>query len=327
MITFSFPWAFIFLPLPWLIWKFLPPYHQQAPALRFPFFHRLVSAAGTESRLGAVVMRRSTLEMIAAILVWILIVIALAHPQRIGEPLEITKAARDVILAIDISGSMDEGDFLTRDGKRIQRLAAVKRVVGEFISARAGDRVGLIVFGSKAFVQTPFTEDLLTVRELLDDTEVGMAGPNTVIGDAIGLAIRMFEVSEIEQRLLILLSDGADTGSQMSPINAAEIAAQNGVAIYTVGVGDPQGSGEQRVDQTALENIATRASGEFYFAHDEQALTQIYMKIDELTPRKVETLSFRTRQSLSYIPLAIASLLTIITLAGLSFQLPNRKAT
>lgn len=320
MIELVFPWALLLLPAPWLVWRLLPPYRQQVPALRFPFFRRIVSATGAEAREGSVVRRRRALQMTVAILVWALLVVALARPERVGEPVEMTRAARDIILAIDISGSMNETDFVTTEGTRIQRLTAVKRVVGDFVAAREGDRVALIVFGSKAFVQSPFTEDLRTVRDLLQQTEVGMAGPHTVIGDAIGLAIRTFEASEIEQRLLILLSDGADTGSTMTPINAAEIAAANAVAIYTIGVGDPAGSGEQKVDQNALEDIASRAEGRFFFANDEAGLQQIYARIDELTPRKVESLSFRQRHSLSWWPLSLALILILATTAWLHLQ-------
>lgn len=320
MIELVFPWALLLLPAPWLAWRLLPPHRQQLPALRLPFFRRIVDAAGADARAGSLVMRRSSLQMIVAILVWSLLVVALARPERVGEPMEITRAARDIILAIDISGSMDETDFVTTDGARIQRLAAVKRVVDDFVAAREGDRVALIVFGSKAFVQSPFTEDLRTVRELLQQTEVGMAGPHTVIGDAIGLAIRTFEASDIEQRLLILLSDGADTGSTMTPINAAEIAATNKVAIYTIGVGDPAGGGEQKVDQAALEDIAARTDGRFFFANDEAGLQQIYARIDELTPRKVESTSFRQRHSLTWWPLALALLLILATTTWLHLQ-------
>jgi len=250
--------------------------------------------------------------MTVAIIVWILLVTALARPEHVGEPIEVTKAARDVILAIDISGSMDEHDFVSDDGSKIQRLEAVKRVVGEFIETREGDRVALIVFGAKAYVQAPFTEDLRTVRELLEQTAVGMAGPHTVIGDAIGLAIRTFQASDIEQRLLILLSDGADTGSRMSPLNAAEIAAQNGVEIYTIGVGASGTEGRERVNLAALEDIAARANGRYFFSGDERGLAVIYDRIEELTPRKVETLSFRQRQPLGHWPLAAAALLSLL---------------
>ena len=320
MIELAFPWALLLLPAPWLVWRFLPPHREQVPALRFPFFRRIAEAVGTEPRAGSVILRRRRLQMIVALLVWLCLVAAAARPERVGDPIEMEKAARDVVLAIDISGSMDARDFAAGNGDRVQRLEAVKRVVGRFVEARQGDRVALIVFGSRAFVQAPFTEDLQTVRGLLEQTEVGMAGPHTVIGDAIGLAIRTFEASEIEQRLLILLSDGADTGSRMTPVNAAEIAARNGVDIFTIGVGDPAGQGDQRVDLAALEDIAARAQGDFFFADDEAGLAAVYERIDALSPRKVETLSFRPREPLAHWLLGTAVLLALSGLAGLHLR-------
>jgi Ca-activated chloride channel family protein len=222
---------------------------------------------------------------------------------------------------------MDERDFVAGDGSRVQRLEAVKRVVGRFIEARQGDRFALIIFGSKAFVQAPFTEDLRTVRELLEQTEVGMAGPHTVIGDAIGLAIRTFEAREIQQRLLILLSDGADTGSRMSPVNAAEIAARNGVEIFTIGVGDSGAAGEGQVDLAALEDIAGRAGGRFFVADDEAGLASVYDRIDEMAPRQVETLSFRPREPLGHWPLAAAAVLALAAVGWLHLRSMRRAAS
>ncbi len=320
MIELAFPWALLLLPAPWLVWYFVPPYRKRAPALRFPFFYRIAAAVDTKPRPGSVVLQRRRLQMITAILVWALLVVALTRPERVGEPIEIERAGRDVVLAVDISGSMDERDFKAQDNSRVQRLEVVKRVVGRFIEAREGDRVALIIFGTKAFVQAPFTEDLQTVRELLEQTEVGMAGPHTVIGDAIGLAIRTFESSQIQQRLLILLSDGADTGSRMSPINAAEIAAQNSVEIFTIGVGDPEGTGEQRVDRKALEAIAARGNGQFFFADDEAGLGAVYDRIDAMTPRQVETLSFRPREPLGHWPFGAAAILALAALGWLHLQ-------
>jgi Ca-activated chloride channel family protein len=183
----------------------------------------------------------------------------------------------------------------------------VRDVVRSFVAQRDGDRMALIVFGSKAYVQAPLTEDLRTIADLLDRTEVGMAGPHTALGDAIGLAIRTFETSDIDQRLLILLSDGSDTASRMSPINAAEIAAAEDVEIHAIGVGDPDATGEDRVDLAVLQDIAARTGGAYFFASDEEALVEVYDRIDELAPREVETLSFRPRESLAWIPLALAA--------------------
>lgn len=303
MISLGFPWALLLLPLPYLVWKMMPPHREQTPAIRIPFFRRVTDATGVQPYQGAVVLQRTRFQMGAAILCWALCVLALARPERVGEPVQITKAARDVVLAIDISGSMDQRDFFAPGGERQQRLEGVKGVVGEFVTARDGDRLALIVFGTKAYVQAPLTEDLETIAALLSRTEVGMAGPHTALGDAIGLSIRTFEASDIEERLLILLSDGGDTASRMSPVNAAEIARDNGVRIHTIAVGDPEATGEARVDLPTLREIARRTGGETFFANDQEALSGVYDQIAELEPRETETLSYRPRQLLSWLPL------------------------
>ncbi len=325
MLSLALPWALLLLPLPLLVWWFVPPHREQVPALRFPFFRRIVATARAEPGPGAVVLSRSRLQMGAAIAAWCLIVLALAQPERIGKPVEISRSARDVVLAIDISGSMDTRDFKTPDGARKQRLAAVRDVVRTFVRGRDGDRMALIVFGSKAYVQAPLTEDLGTIVDLLDRTEVGMAGPHTALGDAIGLAIRTFEASDIDQRLLILLSDGTDTASRMSPVNAAEIAHDKGVEIFTVAVGDPEAIGEERVDLATLKDVAARTGGQTFFAGDEAALKQVYARIDELAPREVETLSWRPRHSLAHIPLTLAALIGIGTVTALHLGASSRR--
>jgi Ca-activated chloride channel family protein len=317
LISLAFPWVLLALPLPWIVWRFVPPYREKVPAVRFPFFRQIVSAMDMTPGAGSVVLARSRFQMAIAVLIWCLMVLGLAAPERVGEPIEITKAARDIVLAIDISGSMDEVDFLTPDGSRIQRFAAVQGVVRSFVEARDGDRMALIVFGSQVYLQSPLTEDLATIVELLEETEVGMAGPQTVLGDAMGLSIRTFEASEIEQRLLILLSDGADTASRMSPVNAAEIAKSKGVEIFTIAVGDPNASGENRVDVQTLKDIANRTGGSYFFAGDLAALEQVYERIDELTPRVVETLSYRQRQSLNHLPLGLAALMGLLAVSFL----------
>lgn len=326
MISLAAPYALLVLPLPWLVWRMAPPRTERVSALRFPFFRQIVAAVGIRPAPGAVVLQRSRLQLFAACLFWVLLILALARPERLGTPIEITKSARDVVLAIDISGSMDIVDFAREDGSRLQRLAAVKEVVEQFVAERDGDRVGLIVFGTRAFVQAPLTEDLSTVRELINQTEVGMAGPHTAVGDAIGLAIRTFEVSNIDQRLLILLSDGADTGSRMSPVNAAEIAASQGVEIHTIAVGDPRADGENRVDTRALADIAQRADGSTFFASDYLGLTEVYRRIDEMTPRLVEELSYRPRRPLAALCLGLAACTGLLCLLLLTIGRYRRGA-
>lgn len=326
MITLAHPWFLLLLPLPWLVWRFLPPHREEVTAIRAPFFRQLTEAAGTTPQAGATVLHRSRVQMIAALLVWTLIVIGLAQPQRLGDPIVIEKSARDVVLALDISGSMDQRDFIGENGQRMQRLDAVRDVLKTFIAERDGDRMALIVFGTRAFVQAPFTEDLQSLDGFLDQTQVGMAGPNTAIGDAIGLAIRMFDSSDVEERLIILLSDGADTNSRVSPVNAAEIAADKGVVIQTIGVGDPEGAGEDRVDLAALRDIAARTGGAFFYADDSAALSQVYDQIDAMAPRIVEETSYRPTLLLVWMASLFAAVLGVATLVALLVSRSRRQA-
>ncbi|MEM8730147.1 MAG: VWA domain-containing protein [Pseudomonadota bacterium] len=318
--TLAYPWLLLLLPLPVAVWRLMPPYRTRVQAIRVPFFRDITQAAGLSPQDGASVLGRHPLQWAAALVIWLMMVLALAGPERIGPPITVESAARDIVIALDISGSMDARDFVDAEGARLQRLAAVKAVIGDFISARDSDRIALIVFGSKAFVQAPFTEDLDSLAGFLDQIQVGMAGPNTALGDAIGLSVRTFEASDVDERLLILLSDGADTGSRMPPINAADIAAQRDVTIFTIGVGDPNGDGDGRVDLDILDRIASETGGRNYFASDQAALTEIYAEIDTLTPRKVETLSFRPKQDLTYLPLCLALVVLIVTTSILSVR-------
>lgn len=326
MITLAFPWALLLLPMPWLVWRFSPARRERAAALRLPFFRRMVDAAGLEAGAGSVVRSRARWQWVALVSVWVLLVTALARPEKVGDPVESVRSARDVVLAIDISGSMDAGDFVAADGANLQRLEGVRQVVTRFIEAREGDRIALIVFGTRAYVQAPLTEDHDTIIDLLETTRVAMAGQQTALGDAIGLAISTFESSDVEQRLLILLSDGADTASRMSPVNAAEIARVNGVEIFTIGVGNPEGQGDDRVDLETLREISNRTGGSFFFATDQEALADVYRRINELAPRETERLSYRPRFSLAHVPLGLAVLVGL-TLLLLRSGIGDRRQT
>lgn len=317
MLTLAMPWALALLPIPLLVWRFAPPHRQTVRALRIPFFRQITETAGVTAQSGASILPRTWLQTLSALAIWGLLVLALARPERLGEPIVIETAARDIVLALDISGSMDTKDFVAEDGSRQQRLRAVKDVMASFIAARDNDRMALIVFGTRAFVQAPLTEDLPSLEGFLDQTAVGMAGPNTALGDAIGLALRTFEASEVEERVMILLSDGADTGSRMSPANAAAIAADRNVVIHTIGVGDPEGSADDKVDLDMLEEIARQTGGKYFYASDQDALSDVYAQIDALTPRVSDTVSYRPRESLVHWPLAGALLLLIAVTAGL----------
>jgi Ca-activated chloride channel family protein len=228
-----------------------------------------------------------------------------------------TEAARDIMLALDLSGSMDYVDFPDEEGADVSRFAAVQRVVEGFVAERESDRIGLIVFGTKAYLQLPFTRDLETAGALVDLMEVGMAGPKTALGDSIGLAINSFENSEVDDRLLILLTDGNDTASKMTPINAADIAKLNGVEIYTIGIGSTEATGEDRVDFDMLAAIAARTGGEFFNAENEAALDAVYRRIDETAAADVRTQSWRPRESLLHWPAGLAVILALLAYAAL----------
>ena len=320
MLEFAWPWMFALLPLPALVWWLLPPYRARQASVQVPFFDRLAAATGQTPQRGAVVLQRRMTQMIVAALVWILIVAALARPQWVSDPLTHEVSARDLILAVDISGSMDQSDFRNANGQTLTRLDGVKRVIRDFIARRHGDRIALILFGTKAYVQVPFTQDLQTAQQLLEQTRVGMAGQQTAIGDTIGLAIKTLENSTAKQKLLILLTDGNDTASRVPPEHAADIAHQNGLVIYTIGVGDPAASGENRVDLGVLKSVASTTGGEFFRAEDGAQLQAIYADIERLVPAKLQTLSWRPKLPLFQWPLGaaviVALLLWLALLAG-----------
>jgi Ca-activated chloride channel family protein len=213
------------------------------------------------------------------------------------------------MLAVDLSQSMEARDFRDPEGRRLDRLEAVKLVLDDFIARREGDRIGLIVFGGEAFLQAPFTLDHEVCRQLLDETRIGMAGPQTAIGDAIGLSLRAFETSETPEKVLVLLTDGNDTGSKIPPLTAADLAAKQDIKAYTVAIGDPAASGEERVDLEALRDIAATTSGRAFRAEDREGLEAIYRELDALEPVDLETLSYRPRRPLFFWPLGAAVLL------------------
>jgi Ca-activated chloride channel homolog len=312
MLEFAWPWAFAVLPLPLLLWWLLPPYRARRASVQIPFFARVAEATGQTPQVGAVILRRLPLQMIIATMMWILIVCALARPEWVGDPIVREVSARDMMLAIDTSGSMNQPDFKAPDQRMLRRLDGVKQIVRAFIARRKGDRIGLILFGTKAYVQAPFTQDLRTIQALLDQTQVGMAGEQTAIGDAIGLAIKTFEASKAEQRMMILLTDGNDTASRVPPAHAAEIAQQHGVVVYTIGVGDPTATGEDRVDLETLRDVASATGGRFFRAENGAQLEAIYADIDKLAPVKRQTETWRPKLPLFQWPLGAAVVLGLI---------------
>jgi Ca-activated chloride channel homolog len=311
MYKLEYPWLLALLPLPLLVYWLLPAYKEEQDSLRLTFFHYISSSLGLTPQPGAVVPRTNWLQKILAPLCWCLIVLALARPQLIEPPIQKIQPGRDLMLALDISQSMETPDFLAPDGKRLSRVDAVKQVVSEFIRKRKNDRIGLIVFGQAAYPVTPFTLDHEACLQILGQTDAGMAGPQTMIGDAIGLAIKQFKNSEAKQRVLILLTDGNDTGSRMPPRKAAEIASQNGIIIHVVGLGDPRATGEDKVDYNALNDIAKATGGQVFHGENRVELEGAYATLDKITPQNFKTLSYQPRRELFMFPLGAAVLLFI----------------
>jgi len=324
MLVFASSWVFLLLPLPLLLRWLLPAWSQRRPAVRLPGFDSLVMQLGLKSEPGASVRRRSKVQALLFILVWGLVITATARPQWLEPPLTREVPARDLLLAVDLSGSMATEDFITPAGEKIDRLSAVKQVLDDFLRHRKEDRVGLIVFGSAAFVQVPFTQDLNVVSQLLNETSVRMAGPKTAFGDAIGLGITLFERSKLKQRVMIVLTDGNDTGSDVPPAEAAVIARDKGIVIHAVAIGDPTSAGEQALDKAALQSVADTTGGQFYFARDRDALEMVYKKLDEMASRKVETVSYRPKKDLFVWPLGAAFVLALFFYLFMAWQSGRR---
>jgi Ca-activated chloride channel family protein len=316
MYTLAHPSLLWLILLPPVLRLVLPPYREPRQAVRSPWFGRTAKLVGAKPGEGAVVTRTSWLRLVFQWLMWSLVVLALARPQFLEEPIQKIIPTRDLLLLVDLSGSMEAEDFTNRDGETVDRLAAVKEVLDEFLTRREGDRVGLVVFGNAPFVQVPFTQDLDACRMLLEETAVRMAGPRTALGDAIGLGITLFEESEVEERVMIALTDGNDTGSKVPPAEAAKIAKDNEIQIHVIGVGDPSSVGEQELDEEALRAVAETTGGSYFFAQDRDELGSIYAELDRIGTRDVEAETYRPRIDLFYWPLAAFLILVLLLNAG-----------
>ena len=320
MLQFTYPWLFLLLPLPLLVYWLAPAHHEPRLAVYVPFMHVLSRLTGGAGGSGTPITRRRRLQLVQIVLSWLALVAALTRPVWLGEAVVRELPMRDMLVALDLSGSMETPDFTNAAGDPAQRLEAAKQVLDGFLSRRDGDRVGLVFFGSAAFVQAPFTDDLQVVRQLLDEAQVRMLGPRTVLGDAIGMAIPLFERSEVDERVLIALTDGNDTGSLVPPVRAAEIARDHEVRIFTIAMGDPKAAGEQALDEATLRSVAETTGGRYYRAEDRTELEQIYAELDRLAPRLVESQSFRPEHELYHWPLAFALLLGMIYFAGVEIR-------
>lgn len=309
MLQIEYPWVLMLLPLPWLVYRYVPAFRQQREAVRIPHFQKAVEHLALAPERGAAVVRQSPLQRGVVLLAWGLLTLAVARPVWLEPPISQERSARDLLLAVDASPSMAE---VTTAVEVQSRFEMVQQVVDQFIARRTKDRIGLLLFAGEAYPQAPLTLDHGAVRRLLQEADVGFAGPNTAIGDAIGLAIKLFDASEAAERVLILLTDGNDTGSRMLPLKAAQIAADEGIVVHAIGVGESDDEVAVGLDVDSLRAIARITGGRFYRASDPRGLQTIYRELDRLTPERIKTLSHRPRRQLYHWPLAGLTLLLLL---------------
>lgn len=314
MFEFAWPWLFALLPLPWLLARLLRPASSTAgAALRLP-----VALHGFDAAGGAAAVPRW--RRLLALAAWVLLVAAAARPQWIGAPIDLARSGRDLMLLVDASGSMDTPDMRI-GGEEVTRYGAVKAIAGDFIRRRVGDRVGLIVFGSQAYLLTPQTFDRDTVGKQLAESVVGLPGRETAIGDAVGLAVKRLRERPEDQRVAILLTDGVNDAGELDPAKAIDLAVAEKVKIYTIGIGAEamrinDGFFGSRVvnpsadiDEKMLAEMAQKTGGRYFRARDTAELAQIYRDIDRLEPGADKGRQLRPVDEMFVWPLAAALLL------------------
>lgn len=272
--------------------------------MRLPTYGKVSAYTGEKPRKSAFVRRRGFFNWLVLMLAWVLVIFALASPQLVGEPEMKVKTSRNFLIAADISFSMAQKDWEI-DGEKVRRWDAVKSLMHEFIEKREGDRMGLVFFGSSSYIQAPFTPDLETVNQLLEEADVGMAGQMTHIGKAITKGVELFAKDTIETKVMLLLTDGVDAGTEILPLDAADMAKNDSILIYTIGIGDPAGTGVD-LDEETLQEIADMTGGQYFQAKDEERLQEIYVEVDKLEPIEYEEEENRPTTLLYYYPLGMA---------------------
>ncbi len=322
MLTYELPWMFYCLPLPLLAYWLLPRLRQQQSAVRVPFYSELDALSDSNShRTGNKIMR-----LLLLTLIWTSLVTAASGPNWIGDEITLPSSGRDLLIAVDLSGSMEIKD-MEINGQITNRLVAVKTVVSDFINRRKGDRIGLILFGDKAYVQAPLTFDLPTVKRFLNESQIGFAGQQTAIGDAIGLSVKRLRERPGNRHIMVLLTDGSNTAGKVQPLTAAKLAANHQIIIYTIGVGSDEmiqpgilgtSFGARRVnpsadlDEKTLRAIASTTGGKYFRARNPAELLNIYQLLDQLEPVEDNEQTFRPSQSLFHWPLALAFFLSLL---------------
>ncbi len=310
-IEFVWWWALFLLPVPLLVYKLMPQENQQAEIK--------LAYLPSNTHYGK---PKQVLQKSLSIGIWTLLIIACARPVWFGEPIEFQPKYRDLMLVVDLSGSMQKED-MNVDGGYTDRLTAVKKVLSDFVEQRKGDRLGVVLFGDHAYLQTPLTADRKTVIQQIKQAVIGLVGKRTALGDGIGLGTKTFVDSDAPQRVMIVLSDGSNTAGVLDPIEAAEIAKKYHATIYTVGVG----AGEMMVkeffmtrkvdtaadlDENTLTQIAELTGGQYFRARDAEQLRSIYETINQLEPVSSDTQTWRPQSEWFPYPLSGALLLSML---------------
>jgi Ca-activated chloride channel family protein len=308
----AYKWVFFLAVVPLVVYALIPPLHKKRSGLIAPLFQRAATVSGQHVKRSAWISRKNILTWISLTLCWLCLLAAASSPRYVGKPAKKTKTVRSFLIATDISFSMATTDWHV-GGQRLSRWGAIKTIMKGFIKDRRSDQVGLVMFGTNAYLQSPFTTDLETVGWLMDQTEVGMAGQMTSIGNAIAYGIKVFKQDTIKQKVMLLLTDGIDGGQDILPLDAAQAAKRDSITIYTLGIGQAKGSGGYDLDEKTLKDIARTTGGQYFNAMNEGQLKKVYATLDKLQPVVYDEETYRPVVLLYYYPLAAAVLLALAT--------------
>ncbi|MGF1755263.1 VWA domain-containing protein [Vibrio makurazakiensis] len=333
MIEFEYVWVLFLLPIPVLIYCLSPSYYTKQIAVKVPFFQALIDSLNLNVSNGATTLKAKPWQRLSLTSGWLLLILAAAKPMWLGPEETRDLSGRDMLIIVDLSGSMATEDFTDSDRVDISRIDASKAVLTDFSQQRKGDRLGLIVFGEAAYLQSPFTADHSAWLTLLNESQPGMAGPSTHLGDAIGLGIKTF-INEKQtlapkdkaqrshpdkQKVMVVLTDGNDTDSLVPPIDAARVAAAYGIKIHVVAMGSPNTAGEQAIEMEVIDKIANITGGESFLAMSPSQLSDIYEVINQIEPIVFESYTFRNKESFHYLPILIALFHQLIFMAFSSY--------
>ncbi|MFT6386791.1 MAG: Ca-activated chloride channel family protein [Cellvibrionaceae bacterium] len=321
MLSFQWPWIFLFIPLPLIVFWLFKPIKKQQAAVIVPFYREFIKLE--RKSIDFKVISRSNYKLLLLMLIWLCWITAAARPYWSGEALALPTSGRDLLVAVDISDSMQQADMEV-GGDPATRLQSVKLVVNQFIQRRQGDRIGLVLFGTNAYLQAPLTFDTKTVAKFLQEAQLGFAGPKTAIGDAIGLSVKRLEELKNNNmnKVVILLTDGANTAGEIDPLQAAKLAQQTNIKIYTVGIGADQMTiggffgprtinPSAQLDEKTLIEIADSTGGRYFRARETDELEKIYRILDGLEPVDQDQEWLRPIKSLFMWPLTLALLISV----------------